>query len=110
MLRKKPHPNVERCPCCHQIVPPRLIFENKPVRQRIYDYISAHPEGVTRDQVMDAVYGDDINGGAESRTIISVHLNRMNPTLMLHGLKIRSRLGGGPGATYKLVACEGAAE
>lgn len=102
-MPRKTVPAVERCPCCHQIVPPRLIFEHQPVKQRIYDFIAAHPEGVTRAQLFDHVYAGDIDGGPLHLSTISVHIWGMNPVLERHGLMIRGARG--PGSTFKLMAC-----
>lgn len=91
----------ERCPCCQQIIPPELIFENAPVKQRIYDFIASHQHGVTRNQIFEHVYpGED--GGPESLSVVSVHLGEMRDLLSQRGLEIRSSFG--PGAKYKLKA------
>lgn len=108
MHRKNETPKVDRCECCGQIIPPKLMFEGKPIPQRIYDYIAAHPEGVTRAEIIDHVYCDDIDGGPECRSVISVHLNRMRPTLKAYGLNISTAWG--PGAKYRLMPYLEAAE
>jgi hypothetical protein len=89
------------CPHCAQLIPPKLFFEGAPVKQRIYDYVAAHPEGVARTQLFDHIYADNVNGGPLHLGTISVHINRMNPVLARHGLIIRGSLG--PGATFKLL-------
>jgi DNA-binding response OmpR family regulator len=95
---------LKRCECCGQIIPPKQLFDGKPVKQRIYDYIAKHPEGVTREQILDFVWADDIDGGPEFKNIVSVHIEKMRPILIEIGLTItRSR---GPGSTYRLVAVE----
>lgn len=71
------------------------------IRQRIFDFISAHPEGVTRKQVIDHTYADDSEGGPEWACGISVMIRIINRKLVPHGLKVRSR--GGPGSIYRLV-------
>lgn len=94
----------ERCPCCQQIIPPTRMFEGKPVKQRIYDFIAKHPEGVTRDQILGSVWADDINGGPEFGNIVSVHVEKMRPVLKQHGLTITAALcGRGGGGLYRLV-------
>ena len=92
----------ERCSHCGQIIPPQFLFEHQPVKQRIYDFIAAHPEGVTRDQLMASVYADRIDGGPEWPVVISVHLNEMRPVLERKGLTITSMRG--PGSKYRLTA------
>lgn len=93
------------CQCCGQIIPPRLVFENAPVRQRIFDYIASHPEGVTFSQIVNSVYAADIDGGPESCSVLSVHLNKMKPMLRERGLTIRA--GGRRGGKYKLLSILG---
>jgi DNA-binding response OmpR family regulator len=94
----------ERCPCCQQIIPPARIFETAPVKQRIYEFIARHPEGVTRDQILGSVWADDIDGGPEFGNIVSVHVEKMRPVLKRHGLTITAaRSGRGGGGRYRLV-------
>ena len=98
---------LERCVCCGQLIAPDLLFGRKRIKQAIYDYIAVHPEGVTRAQIMDAIYGDREDGGPESGAIVSVHLNKMRPVLHAAGLEIISPWGLGPGAGYRLVERKG---
>ena len=91
---------MKRCAHCGQIIPPKIIFGG--VKQRVYDFIAAHPEGVQRWQIMAAVYADDIDGGPESPNVICVHLNHMRKKLAEHGVQIHTRPG--RGAVYRLVA------
>ena len=88
-----------RCCCCGQIIPPAVKLPR--IKQRIYDYVKAHPAGVTSDQIMDNIYADDPNGGPSGRSVVSVHVNQMNSDyLAAYGLQIRSTLG--PGALFTL--------
>ena len=88
------------CPTCGRGFAPEVDLGG-PVRQRIYDFIVKHPEGVTRKQVIDSVYADRIDGGPEWANGISVLIRLINKQLAGSGFKIKSR--GGPGSVYKLV-------
>jgi DNA-binding response OmpR family regulator len=88
------------CPHCRQVIPPRNPFRDQPVKSRIYDYLVAHPEGVTRRQLMDAVWADDADGGPEFANVVSVHVKAMRPILAREGVTISCARG--PGATYRL--------
>jgi hypothetical protein len=91
---------MKTCPACGQVIPVAHIFDNARVKQRIYDYICRHPEGVTRRQVIDAVYGHDPDGGPLVMNVVSVHIQKMNDVLANHGLRIAS--SGGPYSVYRL--------
>jgi DNA-binding response OmpR family regulator len=97
---------IPRCPCCRQLIAPDLLFGRRRIQQKIYDYIACHPEGVTREQVIEAVYGDREDGGPESYSIISAHLNKMRPALHAAGLDITSAWELGRGIGYRLVERE----
>jgi len=81
------------CECCGQVIPPENPFEGRPVKARIYAFVSRHPEGVSREQIMDNVYADDRNGGPEWLTTISVHIHWINRKLAKLGLRISSPRG-----------------
>jgi hypothetical protein len=90
------------CPTCGQPIPPDIELQG-PVRNRVYDFIRKNPRGVTRQQVADAVYRDDPNGGPDSATsVISATVWHINKKLRKHGVRIYGG-GGGPGARYRLV-------
>jgi DNA-binding response OmpR family regulator len=93
---------IERCSCCGQIIPPKVTLPR--VKQRIYDYIARHPEGVSREQIIDAVYGHDPRGGPTTLNVVSVHVKKMRPMLKLHGVTITSPRG--PGSTYRVEKCK----
>jgi hypothetical protein len=97
---------LRRCECCGQIIPPKRLFDGKPIKQRIYEYIAAHPEGVTRAQIIDAVYGDDPDGGPETWGVISVHVQYMRAELARHGLAISKAYKYG---VYKIISVDDAA-
>ena len=92
---------LKTCPCCGQLIPPKLLFPRAPVSQRLYDIVAKHPEGVRREQIADYVYGEDPNGGPDSPAAIRALIWRMNITLRAHKLKIRSSMG--RGSVYRLV-------
>jgi hypothetical protein len=93
---------IERCEKCGQIIPPANPFlPQRPRKALIYDFISAHPEGVTRAQVAAFVWKDDRGGGPDrALDIISMHIAQMNVTLPTKGLYISSTKG--HGAVYRL--------
>lgn len=92
------------CPMCKRpYPPPRKIFRG-PVRQAIYDYVAKHPHGVTRDQIFNAVYGDDPNGGPIDMQVIAVTVHHINKALAGTGTYIRNT--GGRWGVYKLYGAE----
>jgi hypothetical protein len=91
------------CKCCGQLIPPALLFPNCPRRQRVYDFIARHPEGVSAQQVLDNVYADDVNGGPDSgNKVVHVFVWYINKVLKSKGLKISTSFG--PSAVYTLSA------
>jgi hypothetical protein len=82
-------------------VSPRLVVHG-PVRQRIVDVIANRPDGITRAELLDVVYGDDPNGGPDNPNTICVLINHANEELAAQGWHIApARLG--RGARYRLV-------
>jgi DNA-binding response OmpR family regulator len=93
---------IAHCPTCRQIIPPRDLFHGQPRRRAIYEYIAAHPEGVSRAQILDHVWADDIDGGPEYPNTISVLVKAMRPVLAREGMRIVC--GKGRGSVYRLAA------
>jgi DNA-binding response OmpR family regulator len=91
---------ITHCRQCGQVIPPQNLFRDQPVKQRIYEFIAAHPEGVTRRQIMDHVWAEDIDGGPEFANVVSVHIKRMRPILEREGVTIFCARG--PGASYRI--------
>ena len=87
------------CPECGRPHAPKLAVSG-PVRQRIVNIIANRPDGITRDQLMLAVYGNDPNGGPENPNVISVLVNHANRELRPQGYEISARPG--RGALYRL--------
>jgi hypothetical protein len=73
------------------------------VRQRIVDLIANRPDGVTRGQIMDAVYAGDLDGGPSNPNTVSVLIKHANRELAPQGYRIAPTWLG-PGARYRLVA------
>ena len=88
---------LKTCPHCGQLIPPRPLFANAWIKQRIYEFISKHPEGVSCKAVAEFVY----SGAAKDQSVIPAHIAQMTPTLARAGVVIRST--GGPYARYRLV-------
>lgn len=62
-------------------------FADGQVKQRIFDFIAAHPEGVTRKQIEDHVYASYPDGGPCSN-VVHAHLWGMRDRLSRRGLAI----------------------
>jgi hypothetical protein len=92
------------CPTCHRPFPPKLIVHG-PVRQRIVDAIENRPDGITRAELLDIVYGDDIDGGPNDPNTISVLIKKANEELAAQGYCI-SPAWLGRGARYRLMKIE----
>ena len=114
---------LKRCAACGQIIPPANPFlrepkvtwddggdgrsqlsRNAPIKARIYEFIAAHPEGVTRTEVVDFVYAGDRNGGPAWANTISIHIGQMNKALSREGFRCRIISTMGHGALYTLRA------
>jgi hypothetical protein len=87
------------CPQCQRPFPPALKVHG-PVRQRIVNLIAGRPDGITRREIIDAVYASDPNGGPDTENVISVLVKRANEDLADQGYRITS--DGGPGSRYRL--------
>jgi hypothetical protein len=90
------------CPCCGQLIPPKLLFPRAPVSQRLYDFVAKRPDGATREEIADFIYADDPNGGPDSPSAIKALIWRMNNRLKSERVAIRGRMG--RGSNYRLVA------
>ena len=92
------------CPACGQVVPPTVMLPR--LRQRIYDYVAARPQGSPVNQIADYVYADDPDGGPENAAVcIRTQIYFINSKcLRALGLEIRGKSG--PQGLYKLIAYE----
>jgi hypothetical protein len=88
------------CPACRRPFPPALTVHG-PLRQRIVDAIANRPDGITRAELLDVVYGDDVNGGPNNQNVIAVLIKHANAELAAQGHHIES-MWRGPGARYRL--------
>ena len=91
----------KRCSHCGQVIPVPNPFQHQPVKRRIYDFVKNHPGGSNRNQIIDAVYADDPDGGPEHAATISMHVYQMRRVLNPLGLTITSPRG--RGASFRLV-------
>jgi hypothetical protein len=87
------------CPTCNRPFAPEIQFGGK-YRQRLYDFVVKHPEGVTSIQIMDHLYADTPDGGSDSPKIVATMVFRINEILAHHSLRITG--SGGPGSVYRL--------
>jgi hypothetical protein len=89
------------CPHCKRPYPPRLIVRG-PVRQAIVNLIANRPDGITRGEIIAAVYATDIGGGPDNPNVISVLIKHANVELAAQGFRIEPAWRG-RGARYRLV-------
>jgi hypothetical protein len=92
------------CPACHRPFPPKLIVHG-PVRQRIVNAIANRPDGITRRELIDLIYADDIDGGPDNPNTISVLIKYANAELGAQGFRIEPTWLG-RGARYRLIKLE----
>jgi hypothetical protein len=90
---------LKACPHCRRPFPPALPVHG-PVRQRIVDLIANRPDGITRHEIIAAVYATDPNGGPKTENVISVLVKKATSDLAPLGYRIIT--SGGPGARYRL--------
>jgi hypothetical protein len=73
-----------------------------PIRQRIVDLVANRPDGITRSEILETVYADDIDGGPDSPNTVCVLIKRANEELATQGFRIEPTWLG-RGARYRLV-------
>jgi hypothetical protein len=88
------------CPYCGRPYPP-ILSVSGPVRRRIVDVIASRPNGITRPQLIQAVYGGDPNGGPLHGNVVSVLVHHANRQLRPQGYEITASRG--RGGLYRLV-------
>lgn len=82
--------------------PNTLIAESLPrLQRRLFERVEqAGKEGIRAEQLMIALYGDDPQGGPESRNVIPVMVYYVNKKIAKHGLAIK---GNRPFGFYRLM-------
>lgn len=95
------------CPCCGKImddVPPETLLHLSvsPVQRRIIQYyVKKYPHYVNREQLIDWIYADDLDGGPDNPSnAISAHLYYMRPKLQEFGWAIDRIQGQGIRDSY----------
>jgi hypothetical protein len=71
------------------------------VRQRIVDAIANRPDGITRAELLDVVYADDVDGGPDNPNTIAVLIKHANADLAALGYRIQPTWRG-RGARYRM--------
>jgi hypothetical protein len=101
------------CAACGRPFEPELKV-NGPVRQRVVEIIANRPGGITRAELMNALYGDRDDGGPDDPHGITVMIALANRQLRTQGYHITSarpgRGGQGEGGRFRLVKIATAAE
>jgi hypothetical protein len=72
------------------------------VRQRIVDVIADRPAGISRAEVIDVVYADDVDGGPTTPNTVSVLIHLANEQLAKQNYRIEAAWRG-RGGRYRLV-------
>ena len=88
------------CPHCLRPYPPKLTVTG-PIRRRLVDIVSNRADGITRAELISALYSDDPNGGPASDNIIAVMAYHANKQLRSQGYRINVAWRG-RGARYHL--------
>ena len=98
---------MKTCKCCGQTLPPAYPdgLQIRGGHIRIYEVVRrAGKYGVSTDTLVDAVYGDDPNGGpGDAKNTLSCRIVYLNKKLKPFGQRITCG-GGRSVGTYKLVA------
>lgn len=88
------------CPHCNRPFPPEIRVGGY-VRQQLYEFVKSHPQGVSRQQIEDAIYATHHTGGPEhAAKSIYVMIYKINKTLQVYGMRIRAHRGAG--AVYQI--------
>ena len=92
------------CPTCHQVLPPTVVLPR--LRQRIYDYVARHPNGVTVGSIADHIYADDPSGGPGNADVcVRTQIYFINnKVLRPMGMQIKGKSG--PQGLYRLLPYE----
>jgi len=81
---------VKVCECCGHPVPTFNTLRGlTPKQQQMFAALDkAGQRGMSRAQLMHALYGDDPNGGPEYQGVLNVQRAKMKDVLAEHGLRI----------------------
>jgi hypothetical protein len=92
-----------RCPCCGASMDSPIGISWRPYlgvqQQALFNAIKQCPEGITRMELHDRIYGS--NDSKHCMQIISTMVYHVNNKIRSWGLTIKS--GGGPGSKYRLL-------
>ncbi|HXH94049.1 MAG TPA: hypothetical protein VNN25_20910, partial [Thermoanaerobaculia bacterium] len=91
------------CPTCKRPFPPEIELSSR-FRQKIYDFIARHPEGVTTMDIMQEIYAERLDGGPESPNVIRVMVSHINAELERRGIEGRLAGSGGRHSVYRWYA------
>jgi hypothetical protein len=88
---------VRVCECCGHPVPPAGVEATlPPVQRRMFRAVQrSGAAGIATADLMDAVYGDDPDGGPTWRTVLPTTKSHMAPRLAAFGLRIHATRGHG---------------
>jgi DNA-binding response OmpR family regulator len=75
------------CPCCGQVIPSDLALSR--IQRRLYEALCRGPR--TADELRDAAWSDDSEGGPAGWKTIYVHVYLLNRKLAPHGMAARRR-------------------
>ncbi len=83
---------VKICQSCRHPLPESELHSGlTPMQRRIFEALKrAGRRGLTREELMGKVYGDDPDGGPLGMTQLHIHRKRMIPVLQAQGLTIVS--------------------
>jgi hypothetical protein len=85
-----------KCCCCGQLLPKPELFKPCSVAHVIYNFVASHPEGVTRQEIFDHLYGHRPSGGPTvGLNVINVHFVRVNDVLARKDRAIVGHRSGG---------------
>ena len=90
------------CPTCGAATPSDLLADKLVGKQRaIYEAVlSAGTAGISRDGILQQVYGHDPNGGPSSLSLVSVTIRVINRKIRDDGYMLQGTPG--PGGRYRV--------
>jgi len=86
---------VKVCACCGHPMPEYDALSGlTQAQQRIFNVLEKVGQaGITRNDLFERIYGDDPDGGPDSRNILNVQRTKMQRGLAKHGLRIVAQGG-----------------